>query len=206
MSTPQFPVPGGDSPVGPPPSPPPSVPGAVPGAPAPPTVPPAVPPGAYVAPVGGYPAPSEDRIDGYRLPHGDPTQNMAPGSRTTGVIALVLAVVAAVVVPIVAGLVAYRIGALLPDSGISVDSSFADDLAVLTPARTQVLWAEILFWTGTALGIVAIVLGIIATARRRGRGPGIAAIVLSALGPFGFFLAVSVFLGIGAVASAAGGI
>jgi len=156
--------------------------------------------------VGGYAAPMGGRTGGYQ-PQGDPSRGVPASSRTTGVVALVLALVAAVVVPIAAGLVAYRIGVLLPGSTrIGVGSSFTDDLSVLTPARAQVLWAEILFWTGTALGIAAMVLGIIATARRRGRGPGIAAIVLSALGPFGYFLAVSVFLGIGAIATAAGGI
>lgn len=199
MSTPQFPAPGGDSPIGSP-----STPGAVPAPP--PAAPPAPPPGSYRVPVGGYPAAMGGLPVGYQPPQGAPSQGTAPGSRTTGIVALVLAVVAAVIVPIAAGLVAYQIGTLLPGARIGVDSSLTDDLSVLTPARTQVLWAEILFWTGTALGIAAMALGITATVRRRGRGPGIAAIVLSALGPFGFFLAVSVFLGIGAVASASGGI
>ncbi|MFC7789254.1 hypothetical protein ACU045_09760 [Microbacterium sp. MAHUQ-60] len=200
MSTPQFPAPDGDGPVGAP-----SIP-TVPGPSAPPVAPPA-PPGSYRVPVGGYAAPMSGRAGGYQPPQGDPSRSVPASSRTTGVVALVLALVAAVVVPIAAGLVAYRIGVLLPGSTrIGVGSSFTDDLSVLTPARAQVLWAEILFWTGTALGIAAMVLGIIATARRRGRGPGIAAIVLSALGPFGYFLAVSVFLGIGAIATAAGGI
>src|SRR5690606_42154186 len=100
----------------------------------------------------------------------------------------------------------YQIGAILPNARIGIDSSLADDLSILTPVRIQVLWAEIAFWSGTALGVGAIVLGIVAVAKRRGRGLGVTAIVLAALGPFGFFLAVSVFLGIGAAASASGGI
>lgn len=201
MSTPQFPAPDGDGPVSAP---------SIPGPSAPPVArpaPPVAPPGSYRVPVGGYAAPMSGRAGGYQPPQGDSSRGVPASSRTTGVVALVLALVAAVVVPIAAGLVAYRIGVLLPGSTrIGVGSSFTDDLSVLTPARAQVLWAEILFWTGTALGIAAMVLGIIATARRRGRGPGIAAIVLSALGPFGYFLAVSVFLGIGAIATAAGGV
>ncbi|BDZ37709.1 hypothetical protein [Microbacterium suwonense] len=194
MSTPQFPAPDGDGPVGPPPVP--AMP--VPAMPAPPAAPPGayqVPVGGYQASVGGYPG------GGYQVPPARPQ-----GTRTTGAVALVLALLAAIVVPIVGGLIAYQIGALLPGVAISVDSSFSDDLAVLSPARTQVLWAEITFWTGTALGIGAIVLGIVAAAKRRGRGLGITAIVLSVLGPVGFFLVVSIFLGIGAFASASSGL
>lgn len=197
MSTPQFPVPGGDSPVGPPP-PPASVPAKVPTPPAGAPAPPAAPPGAFGVPVGGY-QPGGYPGGGYQVP-----PNTPPASRTTGATALILALVAAIVVPVVAAVMAYQIGAVLPNARIGIDSSFTGDLAVLAPVRTQVLWAEIAFWSGTVLGIVAIVLGIIAAARRRGRGLGITAIVLAALGPFGFFLAVSVLLGIGAAASVSG--
>lgn len=189
MSTPQFPAPDGDSSIGPPP---------VPAMPAPP----AAPPGAYQVPVGGYPASVGGHPGGgYQVPPARPQ-----GTRTTGAMALVLALLAAIVVPVVGGLIAYQIGALLPGVAISVNSSFRDDLAVLSPARTQVLWAEITFWTGTALGVSAIVLGIVAAVKRRGRGLGITAIVLSVLGPVGFFLVVSIFLGIGAFASTSSGL
>jgi len=150
--------------------------------------------------VGGYPASAAGYPNGgYQLPESAPR-----GSRTTGAAALVAALFAAIVIPIVAAVVALQIGAILPSTRIGIDTSFSDDLAVLTPVRTQVLWAEIAFWSGTVLGIVAIVLGIVAAAKRRGRGLGITAIVLAALGPFGFFLAVSVFLGIGAVSASSG--
>lgn len=187
MSTPQFPAPGGDRPVGPPPPPA--------GVPAPP----AAPPGAYHVPVGGYPVSTGGYPGGYQVP------SAPAGSRTTGAVALILALLATIVVPVVAAAIAFQIGSLLPNTRISVDSSFKDDLSMLTPARTQVLWAEITFWTGTVLGIGAIVLGIIATAKRRGRGLGITGMVLAALGPVGFFLAVSIFLGIGAVTASTGG-
>jgi hypothetical protein len=148
--------------------------------------------------VGGYPA---GGLGGYQVPPTAP-----PASRTTGAVALIAALVAAVVVPVVAAMMAFQIGTILPHANIGIDSSLSDDLSMLTPVRTQVLWAEIAFWSGTVLGVGAIVLGITAVAKRRGRGPGIAAIVLAALGPLGFFLAVSVFLGMGAAASASGGI
>lgn len=189
MSTPQFPVPGEDRPIGPPPVP----------APAP--APPAAPPGAYGVPVGGYQVSADGYPGGgYQVPA--PTRT-AP--RTTGAVALILALVATIVIPIVAAVLAFQIGALLPNTRITVDSSFSDDLSMLAPARTQVLWAEIAFWSGTALGITAIVLGIIATAKRRGRGLGITGIVLAALGPIAYFVALSVFLTVGAVASATTG-
>lgn len=166
-------------------------------------MPPAAPPGAYDVPVGGYPAGGYPAggypVGGYQVPPTAP-----PASRATGAAAFVAALIAAIVAPIVAAVMAYQIGAVLPNARIGIDSSFTDDLSMLTPVRTQVLWAEIAFWCGTVLGTVAIVLGIIATAKRRGRGLGITAIVLAALGPFGFFLTVSVLLGIGAAASASG--
>ena len=60
------------------------------------------------------------------------------------------------------------------------------DLSYLTPVRESVLWLEIAFWLGTALGIWAIIQGIAAISTRRGRGPAIAAVVLAAIGPFVF--------------------
>lgn len=157
------------------------------GTPAPP--PPAPPAGAYGVPVGGYTAPA----GGYTVPSTE-----RPASRGTGAIALVAAVIAAVVMPILGAVFAFQIGSLLPVEYIGVDTTFENDLAALSPARIQVLWAEIAFWVGTALGALALVMGIIAVARRRGRGLGIAAIVVAAIGPVLFFVAVFVMLGIGA--------
>ena len=57
----------------------------------------------------------------------------------------------------------------------------------------MVLIAEIAVWAGSALGIWALVQGVIAVVRRRGRGAGIAAIAISVLAP-GIALA-SAFLG-----------
>lgn len=158
----------------------------------PPPVPPAAPlpqappPGAYRVPVGGYQAP----IGGYSAPAAT-----AP-SRATGALALVASLIAAVVAPIVAGALALRIGLLVSVNDlVSAAGDFV--VAALSPARTETLWAEIMFWLGTALGLFAIVGGIIAVARRRGRGMGIAAIVIAAIGPVLFFLAVTLMFGIG---------
>jgi len=147
------------------------------------------PPGAYAVPVGGYQTPA----GGYSVPPTAP-----PASRMLGVASLVAAVIAAVVVPILGGVFGFQIGTRVPSADL-LDAT-GEDLAFLTPARLQVLWAEIAFWAGTALGLLAIVLGVISAARRRGRGFGITAIVLAALGPVFFFVATLVLFGIGAAA------
>lgn len=158
-----------------------------PGYPAPPAYP--APPGAYAVPVGGYQAP----VGGYTVPPVAP-----PASRMLGVFALIAALLAAIVVPILGGVFGFEIGTRVRAADLE---SAADDLSILSPARMQVLWAEIAFWSGTVLGVLAIVLGIIATAKRRGRGLGIFAMVLAALGPAFFFLATFVMMGVGTATS-----
>jgi len=154
----------------------------------------ATPPGAYQVPVGGYPATGADE------PRSD-----ARRSKLLGVLSLVLALVATVVTPIIAAVAGYEIGVRVPDAIIELgDEGAVDSLAFLSPARDQVLWAEIAFWSGTLLGIAAIVLGIMAIARRRGRGQGIAGLVIAVIGPFAFFLLLGIGMGIGAGAGAAG--
>lgn len=154
-----------------------------------PPVPPATqvpPPGAYRVPVGGYQAPS----GGYAAPP------PAAPSRTLGALALVASLIAAVVAPVIAGALALRIGMVVPvDELVSQTGDFV--IAALSPARTETLWAEVMFWSGTTLGLFAVIGGIIAIVRRRGRGLGIAAVVIAALGPGLFFLAVTIMYGIG---------
>lgn len=151
-----------------------------------PPVPQAPPPGAYRVPVGGYQAP----VGGYALP-----SPLRP-SPATGAMSLVAALVAAIVAPVIAGVLALQIGLVVSmDELVSATGELV--IAALSPARTQTLWAEIMFWLGTALGLFAIVGGIIAVTRRRGRGMGIAAIVIAALGPGIFFLAVTLMYGVG---------
>lgn len=145
------------------------------------------PPGSYGVPVGGYPAP----IGEYRVPSAQ-----RPPTRRPGGIALVAALLAAIAAPVAAGLLALRIGTIAP-----LERVFSPTGAIiwtaLSSARTEVLWVEILFWTATALGILAIVLGIVAAARGRGRGLGITAVILAVIGPVGFLLLTSVLYGVG---------
>lgn len=151
------------------------------------------PPGAYQVPVGGYAQP----VGGYAVPDTAPRR-----SGLLGALALIFSLVAAVVTPIVVGVATYEIGRRIPEAAARVDDF--DSLAWLSPARDQVLWAELSFWTGTILGIVAIVIGILAIVRKQGRGQGIAALIISAVGPVIFFLVVLVALTLGGAAGAAG--
>lgn len=149
---------------------------------------PAAPPGAYQVPVGGYAAPA----GAYTVP-----DTTVRPSGLLGTISLVLALLAAVVTPIVVGIAAFEIGRALPQG---VTTTTTEDLSVLSPARDQVLWAELSFWIGTILGIAAIVLGIVAIAKRRGRGTGIAAIVVAVLGAVIFFTVLVAALAAGGAA------
>ncbi len=169
-----------------PPVPPAAYPAAPPAAPAQVQ---AAPPGAYQVPVGGYAAPA----GAYAVPATSQRQ-----SGFLGVLALILALVAAVVAPIIAGAAGFEIGARIPDGLTDTDPNDPDFLALLSPARDQVLWAEIAFWAGTLAGIAAIVVGILAIRRRQRRGLGIAALVLAGLGPILYTVVLTVTFGAGA--------
>ncbi|PCE15959.1 hypothetical protein AUC47_10615 [Microbacterium sp. SZ1] len=127
-------------------------------------------------PVGGYAAPS----GAYQVPQ--PTEKK---SALLGILSLIFAAVSSLIMPIVVGVAGYEIGRRIP-SGL--DTTDPDFLSLLSPARDQVLWAEISFWTGTILGIAAIVIGIIAIRRNQGRGAGIAALVVAVIGPIIFWV------------------
>lgn len=172
--------------------PPPAYPSTPPAAPAPyppayPPAPPAAPPGAYQVPVGGYAAPSGS----YTAPDAAPKP-----SGFLGLLALGLSILAAVVMPIIGGVSAFEVGRRIPQ-GVSGSTS---DLGFLSPARDQVLWTELSFWAGTVFGIAAIVLGIIAIRRKRGRGAGIAALIVAVLGAIIFFVAVFTAFAVGGAA------
>lgn len=156
---------------------------------------------SYQAPVGAYQAP----VGGYQTAAGPYAAPAAPEpqTRTTGVLALILSLVAALLVPIVGAFTAFAVGSIIPSALEDVTSADLDNLAFLAPARDQVLWVEISFWAGTVLGIVAFVLGIIAIVKRRGRGQGIASLVITVLGPVVFFTAVFIALGVGAAVGSA---
>jgi hypothetical protein len=122
------------------------------------------------------------------------------------VVALIAALGAAVLAPIGGAIAAFNIGvgtgreiALRP-----MDIDF--DWSILSPVRDWVLLGEISFWVGTVLGIWAVAQGIIAIVTRRGRGAGIAAVVVGALGVVVFAIAVQAFLTAGlAAGSGVGG-
>ncbi|WP_295789218.1 hypothetical protein [uncultured Microbacterium sp.] len=107
--------------------------------------------------------------------------------RPVGTWALLLSIVAGVLAPAVGGFAAYRV-ARGAAPGLASSTSTTFDWRILSPVRDLVLVGEVSFWAGTAIGITALVLGIVAIARRAGRGAGIAAVVVAALGPAVFTL------------------
>ena len=121
-------------------------------------------------------------------------------SRALGVVALALALLAAVGASMFAALASFNVG-LGTGREIAMRALDADfDWSILTPVRDWVLLGEVSFWTGTVLGITALVLGIVAIVTRRGRGAGIAAVVIAALGPLVFGGIVQGFLTAGVTA------
>ena len=121
----------------------------------------------------------------------------AARSPRLGAVALIASLGAALLAPLAVAVAAFNIGlgagreiALRP-----MDIDF--DWSVLTPVRDWVLLGEIAFWTGTILGVWAIVQGIIAIITRRGRRAGIAAVVIGALGAVIFAVTLQGFLAAG---------
>jgi len=104
------------------------------------------------------------------------------------------------VTPIIAGISAFEIGRVLP-TGVTTTTG---DLSILSPVRDQVLWAELSFWAGTVLGIAAIVLGIIAIVKKRGRGAGIAALIVAVFAAVIFSVVLVIALGAGSATGFAG--
>lgn len=144
---------------------------------------------APAAPYAGYAQPAQ--AYGPYVPQ---PVTPAPASRGVGIVAFVLGLVAALVAPIVGAVAFFNIGAGISSSSLSslerADASV--DWSILTPVREWVLLAEITFWAGTVLGIWALVQGIVAIARGRGRGWGITAIVLAVVGAVVFSVALTV--------------
>ncbi len=134
----------------------------------------------YVAPrppAGGIPAPSAP-----------------PLSPAPGFIALALALLATLGATIVGAVAAWQIGLGAGKAIASrpVDADF--DWSILSPVRDHVLTGEISLWVGTAVGIAALIVGIIAIIKNRGRIPGMIAVVIAALGPIAYFAAVATAL------------
>lgn len=142
----------------------------------------------YAAPGGAYAAPST----GYVAPYAA----VEKASSSLGLAALLLALGAAVVGSLVSGFFAVAIGARLSSNG-NLDALSYDPITFLSPARDLVLGAEITFWVATVLGIWALVQGIIAIVKRRGRGMGIAAVIIAVVGPIFFTFITWVMLAVG---------
>ncbi|KQZ05044.1 hypothetical protein B5M43_002330 [Microbacterium sp. MEC084] len=98
-----------------------------------------------------------------------------------GRIALVLAIGATVGASILLAVALAAIGAGIGPRLQALSPSAG--LEILSPVREWVLLAEVAAWGGTALGVWALVQGIVAVVRDRGRRSGIAAIATAALGP-----------------------
>jgi hypothetical protein len=158
-----------------------------------PYVPPA---GAYAAGPTGYP---QEAGSGF-LPPMAPVA--APKSSGLGVVALIAALVALIVPAIFAAINGMTIGSVIGQTGLDA-LSVSSNLAVLSPVRDEVLWAELAFWFGTILGVWAIIQGIVATVQRRGRGAGITAIIIAVIAPGAYFTALFVGLTMGVVSNAA---
>jgi hypothetical protein len=167
----------------------------------------------YTQPVYTQPAYTQPPSDAYGRPFAapyatppvagyQPRQPTPAGPSALGAVAFILSLLAAVGAPIVVSFAAWGIGTGLGSQEFTTltenSPSTSVLLAALTPVRGQVLAAEIAFWAGTILGIWAIIQGIVAIAKRRGRGFGIAAIVVAVIGPFVFFWLAVIFLGMGA--------
>jgi len=167
----------------------------------------ATPQGWATPPAGAYAPPP-----GYAPPAGYPVAPAAPSaiaygapapvkrSGALGIVALALALVATIGASLTAAIASFNIG-LGAGREISSRPFIGDfDWSVLTPVRDWVLMGEVSFWVGTAIGVWALVQGIIAVVKGRGRGAGIAAVVIAALGPIAFGAVVQGFLTAGLAA------
>ncbi len=117
-----------------------------------------------------------------------------------GLAALIVAITAAVVPAILVAVSAFRIG-LGAGRELATRPLDADfDWSVLTPVRDWVLLAEVSFWVGTVLGVWAIVQGVVAIVRQRGRGLAIAAVIIAVVGAVAYAVALQAFLTAGLAA------
>ncbi len=160
-------------------------------------------PQAYgYAPPAGYARPTQGYGPYVPMPAPPPLARRGPG---LGIVAFVLAVLAAVGATIVGSIAGYNIG-LGTGRSIALEPMDIDfDWSILTPVRDWVLLGEIAFWVGTVLGTWALVQGIVAIVKDRGRGWAIAAVILAVLGPIAFAVAVQALLTAGFASGASVG-
>ncbi len=137
------------------------------------------PPAYQQPPVYGQPAP------GYTQPlYGE--QVSVPKSRTLGLVAMIIAIV----VFVVTLAVFIDLGTLIGPYAVRSGNSVTINQQTATPAISGFslgLIATLFF--GTAFGLWALVQGIVATAKNRGRAFGIIAIVVAVLAPLVSFMA-----------------
>jgi hypothetical protein len=136
-----------------------------------------------------------------------PARPTAPlrGGSGLGVVAFLFAVIAALGATILGSIAGFHIG-LGTGREIALQPMDIDfDWSMLTPVREWVLLGELAFWGGTFFGIWAIVQGIIAIVKNRGRGWGIAAVIVAAIGPIAFATGVQAFLAAGFASGASVG-
>lgn len=149
---------------------------------------------ADAAAQAGSPAPA-----GYQPPAAAPVKN----SNRLGLIALLVAIAGVVIGSILAFVGGLQSGALVQyastgSGGTEIDASTLPESARQAAASAGLLTVAGFLVFGV-LGLWGFIQGIVATAKNRGRGLGIAAIVIAVLGG----VVVSIFLGIGAAAGAA---
>lgn len=128
-------------------------------------------------------------------------------SKALGTIALIVAVCAVALASVLSATTSFAAATgAVAHAGLTSTRSLehlSDDqtLALLSPVRGLVLWAEIGFWAGTVLGVWALIQGIVAIASRRGRGQGIGAVIVAAAGPIVYAVAVTLAVLAGVVAA-----
>ncbi len=120
----------------------------------------------------------------YRVPSApalpEPPAARTPSrSRALGLVALVVAVVALAGSVVIGAVAVMQVAATATITG-ELDAA---GLRALAPARSWVLVGEIAFWTGTALGLWALIQGVIAIALGRGRALGVAAVATAVAAP-----------------------
>lgn len=124
-----------------------------------------------------------------------PAATVAPRPKGLGLTAMILSVLAMLggIIAAIALAIAIIDG---EKNGRRLSDIPSDQQLVIT------LWAlTFIFWT--LLGLAGLVMGIIATVKRRGRGLGITAIILAILGPIVSFVTwvIATFVAVGATAA-----
>jgi hypothetical protein len=148
----------------------------------------------YLAPAG---APAVVRRPAYGGPLAAPSKG-----GTLGVVAFIAGLLALVVPAVLVSIATYRIGLGAGREIAAAPMSVDFDWSILSPVRDWVLLGESAFWVGTALGLWALVQGIVALVTNRGRGAGLVAVVLAIVAPIAFVVAANVFLTMGLAAGA----